>query len=62
MSDIKLSLELRTLTGKKLASLRADGKIPSVIYVKGLEPVLAQSDYNATEQVLPPPAITPLLT
>ena len=52
MSDIKLSLELRTLTGKKLASLRADGKIPSVIYGKGLEPVLAQSDYNATEQVL----------
>ena len=51
MSDNKLSLEKRTLTGKKLAGLRADGFIPSVIYGNG-EPVLAQSAYNDTEKVL----------
>ena len=51
MSDNKLSLEKRTVAGKKLAGLRADGFIPSVIYGNG-EPVLAQSIYNDTEKVL----------
>ena len=51
MSDIKLSLNVRTATGKKLAGLRKDGIIPSVIYGEG-EPVLAQSAYNETEKVL----------
>ena len=51
MSDNKLSLEKRTLAGKKLASLRADGFIPSVVYGVD-EPVLAQSAYNDTEKVL----------
>jgi large subunit ribosomal protein L25 len=51
MSDNKLSLEKRTLTGKKLAGLRADGFIPSVIYGEG-EPILTQSAYNETEKAL----------
>ena len=51
MSDIKLSLEKRTIAGKKLAGLRADGLIPSVIY-GGKEPILAQSTYNDTEKAL----------
>lgn len=51
MSDIKLSLEKRTIAGKKLAGLRADGLIPSVVY-GGKEPILAQSTYNDTEKVL----------
>ena len=51
MSEIKLSLNARTLTGKKLACLRKDGIIPSVIYGEG-EPVLAQSAYNETEKAL----------
>ena len=51
MSDIKLSLNVRTATGKKLAGLRKDGIIPSVIYGED-EPVLAQSAYNETEKVL----------
>ena len=51
MSDIKLSLNARTATGKKVAGLRADGIIPSVIYGEG-EPVLAQSAYNETEKAL----------
>ena len=52
MSDIKLSLEKRTLAGKKLAALRAKGLIPSVIYGGEGEPILAQSTYNDTEKVL----------
>ena len=51
MAENKLTLESRTLVGKKLAGLRKEGKIPSVIYGEK-EPVLAQSDYNATEKVL----------
>lgn len=51
MSEIKLNLEARTLTGKKLASLRAEGKIPSVIYGEK-EPILASSDYVETEKIL----------
>ncbi|MBQ3410072.1 50S ribosomal protein L25 [Candidatus Saccharibacteria bacterium] len=51
MSEIKLALEQRTITGKKLAKLRAEEKIPSVIY-GGKEPILAQSVYNDTEKVL----------
>jgi large subunit ribosomal protein L25 len=51
MSDIKLSLNARTATGKKTAGLRAEGLIPSVIYGEG-EPVLAQSAYNETEKAL----------
>ena len=52
MSENKLSLEKRTLTGKKLAGLRANGLIPSVIYGDNNEPILAQSAYNDTEKVL----------
>ena len=51
MAEYKLSLEKRELTGKKLKGLRASGLIPSVIY-GGEEPVLASSEYVATEKVL----------
>jgi large subunit ribosomal protein L25 len=51
MSEIKLSLNARTLTGKKLAGLRKEGLIPSVVYGEG-EPALAQSAYNETEKAL----------
>ena len=52
MSETKLSLEKRTVSGKKTARLRADGLIPSVIYGGKGEPMLAQSVYNDTEKVL----------
>ncbi|MBQ6393634.1 50S ribosomal protein L25 [Candidatus Saccharibacteria bacterium] len=53
MSDNKLNLEKRTLSGKKVASLREDGLIPSVIYGNEIkEPILTQSAYNETEKVL----------
>ena len=51
MSEIKLSLKARTLVGKKLAGLRAQGLIPSVVYGEG-EPILTESAYNETEKAL----------
>ena len=51
MAEYKLSLEQRELTGKHLAALRAEGKIPSVVY-GGKSPVLSASEYVATEKVL----------
>lgn len=52
MSENKLSLEKRTVAGKKVAKLRADGLIPSVVYGDTKEPILTQSAYNDTEKVL----------
>lgn len=51
MAEYKLALEKREVIGKKLKGLRAAGMIPSVVY-GGKEPVLASSEYVATEKVL----------
>ena len=51
MAEYKLALDKRELTGKKLKSLREKGFIPSVVY-GGKDPVLASSEYVATEKVL----------
>ena len=51
MAEYKLTLEPRELTGRHLKSLRADGKIPSVVY-GGKAPVLLASEYVATEKIL----------
>lgn len=51
MSEYKLALEKREITGKKIKTLRAAGLIPSVVY-GDKEPVLAASEYVATEKVL----------
>ena len=51
MAEYKLALDKREVTGKKLKALRAAGMIPSVVY-GGKEPVLAASEYVATEKVL----------
>ena len=51
MSEYKLSLEKREIVGKKTSALRAKGFIPSVVY-GGKEPILAASEYVATEKVL----------
>ncbi len=52
MSEDKLSLAKRVVTGKKVKNLREDGLIPSVIFGGKDEPILAQSEYVATEKVL----------
>ena len=51
MAEYNLTLEKRELTGKKLKGLRESGLIPSVVYGEA-EPVLAASEYVATEKVL----------
>lgn len=51
MAEYKLALEKRELIGKKLKIVRAAGMIPSVVY-GGKEPILAASEYVATEKVL----------
>ena len=52
MSEDKLTLAKRTITGKKVKTLRKEDLIPSVIYGGDKEPVLAQSPYNPTEKAL----------
>ncbi|MBQ3347937.1 50S ribosomal protein L25 [Candidatus Saccharibacteria bacterium] len=51
MAEYNLTLEKRELTGKKLKGLRESGLIPSVVYGEA-EPLLAASEYVATEKVL----------
>ncbi len=51
MSDYKLTLSSRKESGKKAKLLRSKGLIPSVIY-GGKAPLLAASDYVATEKVV----------
>ena len=52
MSEDKLSLAKRELTGKKVKSLREQGLIPSVVFGGKGDPILTQSAYNETEKVL----------
>lgn len=51
MAEYKLKLKNRELTGKKLAALRNEGMIPSVVY-GGKAPILTASAYVETEKVL----------
>jgi len=43
VSDIKLTLTKRIVEGKKLAKLRLDGFVPSVVYGADTDPILTQS-------------------
>jgi large subunit ribosomal protein L25 len=51
MSDTKLALAKREVSGKKVKSLREQGLIPSVVF-GGKEPILTQSSYNETEKAV----------
>lgn len=52
MSEYQLNLAARTVVGKKLAALRAQDQIPSVVYGGQNEPIMTQSVYNETEKIL----------
>ena len=52
MSENKLQLEKRILSGKKVSALREQDMIPSVVYGGEGEPILTMSKYNDTEKVL----------
>ncbi len=51
MSDTKLALAKREVSGKKVKSLREQGLIPSVVF-GDKEPILTQSSYNETEKAV----------
>ncbi|MEP7204629.1 MAG: 50S ribosomal protein L25 [Candidatus Saccharibacteria bacterium] len=51
MSNISLTLDERTVTGKKVATLRKQGLVPSVVYGSGVEPVTMQSPVVETTKV-----------
>lgn len=49
---INLTLDLRTLQGKKVRQLRQDGIIPAVVYGAGLEPINVQAARNVIDKVI----------
>jgi large subunit ribosomal protein L25 len=51
MSESKLALAKREVSGKKVKGLREQGLIPSVVFGEG-EPILTQSAYNETEKAV----------
>lgn len=52
MNDITLKLDNRTAEGKKLAKLRENGLIPSIVYGGHDKPVMMQSAAVATNKVV----------
>lgn len=51
MNDISLKLDERTVTGKKVAHLRRDGFVPSVVYGGRTTPIATQSQLVETTKV-----------
>ncbi|RWZ78165.1 MAG: 50S ribosomal protein L25 [Candidatus Microsaccharimonas sossegonensis] len=49
---INLSLDSRTLQGKKVRQLRKDGIIPAVVYGAGVEPINVQAPLNVINKVI----------
>ena len=49
---INLKLDVRTVHGKKVAKLRADGIMPVVVYGAGMEPYAAQASIQEVEKVV----------
>jgi len=52
MNEISLKLDTRTVSGKKVAHLRKDGLVPSVVYGGHAEPIMAQSPLVETTKVV----------
>lgn len=51
MSNISLTLDERTVTGKKVATLRKQGIVPSVVYGGEMDPISTQSAVVETTKV-----------
>ncbi len=49
---ITLSLDLRTLQGKKVKQLRKEGLVPAVVYGAGLDPINVQAAMNVMDKVI----------
>lgn len=51
MADFKLASHKRTLVGKRLKQLRADGMVPGVVYGQGKQALLVQTNAKELEKV-----------
>lgn len=49
---INLTLDVRTLQGKKAARLRAEGIVPGIVYGHGFDPLLVQAEYNVLDTIV----------
>ncbi len=52
MEKLVLEAEPREITGKKVKALRRQGKLPAVMYGKGLKPVALQLDAREASKIL----------
>ncbi len=52
MNDISLKLDKRAVTGKKVARLRREGVVPSVVYGGKADPIATQSVFTDTAKVV----------
>lgn len=50
-SKIELTLEERTVHGKKVAQLRRESIVPAVVYGPGMKPVSVQANHNLLEKI-----------
>lgn len=50
-SKIELTLEERTVHGKKVAQLRRESIVPAVVYGPGMKPVSVQADRNVLDKI-----------
>lgn len=50
-NKIELTVDARTLRGKKVAQLRKQSIVPAVVYGAGMEPAVVQVDHNAIDKV-----------
>ncbi len=50
-SKIELTLEERTVHGKKVAQLRKESLVPAVVYGPGMKPVSVQASHNLLEKI-----------
>lgn len=51
MQNMYLKLDTRTVSGKQVAKLRADGQVPSVVYGGDIEPTSTQSPLVETTKI-----------
>lgn len=52
MADFTIDAEMRTVTGKKVKRVRAEGKVPVVVYGPNIEPMTLQVPYRPLEIAL----------
>ena len=62
MSDYSLTAEPRDLIGKKVNKVRLQGKVPGVLYGRGVDPVSLQFDERELQKVLDEAGTSNLIT